>query len=61
VQLDPGVWEMRLGRTVTRSLPPVSSFELELMSDTDVEDVVPLASGVVRITPEVVADVVTTA
>ncbi len=57
-QTAVGQWEIMLGRSVTRSLPPLSRFEVELVSTTDPEDVIPLFSGVVRITPEVVSEVV---
>jgi hypothetical protein len=58
LRIHPGIWVLRLGRTVTRTLPPTSRFELELVNDADPEDVTLLVSGVIRITPEVVANVV---
>lgn len=58
VRLVPGVWDLKLGRTVTRTLPAVSRFELELVNDVDPEDVTTLAVGVIRIEPEGVTDVI---
>lgn len=57
-QIETGKWEIMLGRSITRSLPPQSRFEVELVSQTDPDDVVPMFSGVLRITPEVVTEVI---
>jgi hypothetical protein len=57
-QIATGRWEIMLGRSITRSLPPQSRFEVELVNQTDPDDVVPMFSGVLHITPEVVTEVI---
>jgi hypothetical protein len=57
-QIGIGRWEIMLGRSITRSLPPQSRFEVELVSQTDPDDVIPMFSGVLRINPEVVTEVI---
>lgn len=55
-RVSPGSWRLVLSGAVTRSLPPSSRFELELSNDSDPDDTVPLVSGVVVVTPQVVAN-----
>lgn len=53
-QVDPdaGEWEIFLGKTLVRSLPPTVRFEIELVSDTNPEDVDEVESGVILVIPE---------
>ncbi len=60
VRVQPGIWEIRLGKTVTRSLPSESRFELELVNNNDPEDVIGLLSGEIRSSPEAVIGVANT-
>jgi hypothetical protein len=57
-QVATGRWEIMLGRSITRSLPPQSRFEVELVSQSNPDDVIPMFSGVLNIVPEVVTAVV---
>lgn len=55
-RIEPGHWRLVLDRGITRSLPATTRFELELVSDTDPDDVTPLVYGVINVTPEAVVN-----
>lgn len=48
-----GRWNIYLNASVTRVLPPVSYLEVELVSDSDKDDVTLLFSGSLHVSPEV--------
>lgn len=57
LSLDPattagGRWLIFFPASITRSLPPVSHLEMELVSDANADDVTALFSGAFRISPE---------
>ena len=49
VRTRPGVWEIRLGATLTRILPVTSRFEIDVENESDPEDVARLVSGLIHI------------
>ena len=55
-RVAPGSWRLVLSGAITKSLPPSVRFELELVNNLDPDDVVPLASGVILVEPEVVSN-----
>ena len=52
-----GEWTLFLGKTITNSLPPTSVWEIELVNDTNPEDVKTLATGTFKVSPEAVSSV----
>jgi hypothetical protein len=57
LSLDPeaspgGRWFIFLPASITRTLPPVSHIEVELVNDANPDDVSSLFSGAIRIAPE---------
>jgi hypothetical protein len=54
--LAPGHWRIFLGKSITNSLPPTVRWELELVDDSNPEDVTFLASGTIQTEPEVVTN-----
>lgn len=50
--LDPGEWRFFLSGSLTKILPPTVVWELELVSNTNKDDVTPLASGTILTEPE---------
>jgi hypothetical protein len=43
---------MQLSGAVTKTLPEVTRFELELFKDDDPDDVISLVTGVINVTPQ---------
>lgn len=56
-RVEPGHWRLFLGSSITRSLPPRVSIEVELTNDANLEDVSPLFEASLMVEPEVVANV----
>lgn len=56
-RVEPGHWRLFLGKSITRSLPPRVSIEVELVNDANVEDVSPLFEATLMVEPELVANV----
>lgn len=54
--LEPGKWRFFLSGAMTKILPPTTVWELELVSDTNEDDVISLASGTILTEPEQVKD-----
>jgi hypothetical protein len=55
-RVEPGSWRLVLSGAITKSLPSSVRFELELANNSDPDDTVPLASGVIMVEPEVVSN-----
>lgn len=53
---DPGSWELTLGKKYTSWLPYKCSLEIDLQNKTDPDDVRPLLSTTLHITPEEVTN-----
>lgn len=49
---DGGRWNIFLPASITRTLPPVSYLEVELVSNTNPDDVTALFSGAIHVSPE---------
>lgn len=56
-RIAPGHWRVLLDAAVTMSLPPNVRVEVELVKDSNANDVSPLFSGVINVDPQVVANV----
>lgn len=54
---EPGSWYLFFGKSLTRTFPPTAFWELELVNDSDPEDTITLASGVIKTEPEGVIEV----
>lgn len=55
-RIAPGHWRVTLSPAMTVSLPQRAAFEVELVSDVDVNERDPLFSGIVLIDPQVVTN-----
>lgn len=51
-RLEPGRWELFLGKSITKTLPPAVYWELELVPSSHPEDTESIASGVIMVEPE---------
>lgn len=56
-RIEPGSWYLFFGKSLTRTFPPTAFWELELVNDSNPEDIVTLASGVIKTEPEGVIEV----
>jgi len=54
--LEPGHWRLLLNAGITRTLPPVTRVEVELVNDLDPDDVTSLMVGTVNVTPQGVSN-----
>jgi hypothetical protein len=50
--VEPGHWTFLFSGSITRRLPPTTQFEIELVNDTDADDVITILSGVIRTNPQ---------
>lgn len=55
VEDEPGGWTLRLAPAITRALPDLSHYEIELTSKTDPNDVFTLCAGALTCQAQVVA------
>lgn len=56
-RIEPGHWLLFLGKSITRSLPPRVTLEMELENDVDPEDTSALFEALIMVEPEVVVNV----
>lgn len=50
--IEPGHWRLFLSGAVTKILPSTVLWEVELVNDSNTDDVTPLASGTILTSPE---------
>lgn len=55
-RIEPGSWQLTLSSSLTKALPSSTRFELELQSNSDPEDSIPLVNGVLVVEPQVITN-----
>lgn len=56
VLVEESHWRLNLNGGMTKTLPPTTRFELELVNDLDPEDVITLVTGVINVNPQAVTN-----
>lgn len=55
ILIEESHWKLNLSGSITKSLPSVTRFELELVNDDDPDDTIPLVNGAINVTPQAVS------